>query len=214
MDRDSIVGTILVRDNYRWIRLQYITRVISAVVIAVFLSLIGTTMLMNKPTQFRYILVEPSGKILDMVPMDRPNMNDEDLLAWGVDAVTRLYTFDFKNYKRQFQKAQSNVTVTGWKWFEESMLSSGNFDAVIKNKYVTTAFPTGPARIIGKELLTDSGTSESRYVWTIEFPMTITYRSSLQTTSQDLMVKATILRVPEFLNKSGSQIRQIVARNA
>lgn len=214
MTRDSIVGTILVRDNYRWVRLQYVSRVLLALAGMVLAAFIGTAMVANKPPEFRYILVETNGRPLEMVPLSRPNMSDEDLMTWGVDAVTRLYTFDFENYQRQFQEAQSNVTVTGWRWFEEAMVNSGNFNAVIQNKYVTTAYPTGPARILDKDMLTDPATGESRFVWTIEFPMSITYQSSIQSTSQDLRVTVTILRVPEFINRAGSQIRQIVARPA
>lgn len=210
MTLDGIIGTILVRDHYRWVRLQYISRILVALFVALVASSIGTVWLASKSTQYRYLLTDASGTLLQMVPLDRPNMTDEQVLTWGTDAITRLYTFDFLNYKRQFQRAQNDITVTGWRWFEDSMIRSGNFGAIRNNQFVTTAHPNGPAQITDRGLLRDPVSGQSRYVWTVEIPITITYQSSERTTSQDIKFRTSIIRVPEFVSKAGVQLRQMI----
>lgn len=210
MSVEAVVGSIFIRDQYRYVRLYYITRLILLVVGLLALSLFANLWLSQQPVQYRYLMTQPTGRLLNLVPLDQPNMSDEDVIKWTVDAVTRVHTFDFANYRTQFQDAQRVMTVTGWEWFEAALKNSGNMDSVIKNKFVTTAVPTGPARITGTALV-QSGPIK-RFQWTVEFPMLVTYRSAQGTTSQDLKIRATILRQPEFVNASGLGIRQLIAQ--
>lgn len=210
MNLQSVVATILIRDQYRYVRLYYVTRMVALTCGLILVSVLGNIHLANQPVQYRYIMTKPTGEILPLVPLDQANMDDEALLAWTVDAVTRLHTFDFANYRRQFQQAQELLTVSGWVWFEDAMRSSGNFNSIIRNRYVTTAVPTGPARIVGRQYV-EAGDGR-RYSWVVEFPMLITYRSGEKTTTQDLDMRVVVARVPEFVAKSGLQLRQILAR--
>ncbi len=51
-----------------------------------------------------------------------------------------------------------------------------------------------------------------RWSWTIEVPILVTYQSSKQRTSQDLITTVNLIRVPAYVNYTGAQIRQIIAR--
>ena len=210
MNLESIVGTILIQEQYRYVRLYHVSRLLVLTAFLLAVSLYANVFLANMPAQYRYIMTEPTGKMMDLVPLDQANVDDETAMRWAVDAVTRIYTFDFTNYRRQFQKAQSMMTVSGWQFLESALQSSGNMDSVIKNAFVTTAVPTGPATLRKKQLIEIGGVR--RYQWTIEFPMVVTYRSSTTTTNQELRMEVELVRQPEFVNAAGLGIRTLIAR--
>lgn len=210
---ESVTAKLLVRDWYANARLHHVARINVLILIALVVSLAGTFALIKRPPQFRYILSDNQGVVVHMVPLEKPNHDDEFIKKWTIDAVTRLYTFDFVNHRNQFQDAKVNLTVQGWKNFEHAMEVSGNFQAVIGNRFVTTAVPTGPAQI------TKKGDVFGRFAWKVEFPMLISYRSGFReahtgrqkNTSQQLMMSVTVIRQPEFLNAEGLGIRALVA---
>lgn len=209
---DTAISSIILRDWYANARLHYMSRIVVALTALLAISLIGTIALIDRPPQFRYILTSATGQVLPQVPLSRANHDDQFIVDWTVDAVTRLYSFDFVNYRLQFQEAQKNMTSQGWKSFEEAMKVSGNFNAVLGNKYVTTAVPTGAGRVV------DKFDFQGRHAWKVEFPMLISYRSSvkdrdgkLRVTNQALKVTVTVIRQPIFLNEAGLGIRAIVA---
>ncbi len=211
MDAEKIVATILLRDNYRRTRIQYLLRMIAVMVALTGLSLLGTWSILTREDQYRYLMTEPTGKLLPEIPLDQRHASDEDVLKWTMDAVTRLYTFDLANHRRQFQAAQRVMTPIGWDGYQRALRESGNFVAVVENKYVTTAAPSGPARILSQGLMADSF-GNVRWSWTIEVPILVTYQSSKQRTSQDLITTVNLIRVPAYVNYTGAQIRQIIAR--
>lgn len=209
---DHAVGTILLRDWYANARLHYLSRMVAGVAVILVVSLFGNYALFDRPPQFRYVLTDPAGKVFPQVPLGLANHDDQYIVDWTIDAVTRLYSFDFVNYRHQFQDAKRNMTTVGWQSFEDAMQRSGNFNAVLGNKYVTTAVPTGPGRIVNK------GDVMGRHAWRVEFPMLIDYRSSARdregaprTTNQNLLMSVTVIRQPIYLNESGLGIRAIVA---
>lgn len=209
---EKAIGVLLLRDWYANIRLHYATRIMVALIIALATSLFGTVALWERSDQFRYILLTDTGDILPQIPLEEANHKDEYIIDWTIDSITRLYSFDYVNYRDQFQKAKYNLTAQGWKNFEDAMEISGNFNAVLGNQFVTTAVPTGPGRV------TKSAEFMGRHAWKVEFPMVISYRSSnkdqhgvQKVTNQHIRMTVTVIRQPEFLNASGLGIRSIVA---
>lgn len=209
---EEAISSLLLRDWYANVRVHYMSRVVAALAVLLAVSLVGTFVLIDRPPQFRYVLTNTVGQVLPQVPLSQPNHDDQFVVDWTVDSITRLYSFDFVNFRLQFQEAQKNMTAVGWKSFEEAMKVSGNFNAVVGNRYVTTAVPTGPGRVIGK------GDILGRHAWKVEFPMLISYRSSakdqdgkLRVTNQPLTMTVTVIRQSVFLNEAGLGIRAIVA---
>lgn len=210
---ESVTAKMLVRDWYANARWHYAVRIASVLFVGLVVSLIGTFILFDRPPQFRYILATEDGMVMNVVHPSLPNHDDEYIVRWTIDAITRLYSFDFVNYRTQFQDAKVNLTTQGWINFEEAMEVSGNFNSVLGNSFVTTAVPTGPGVVVKK------GDFMGRYAWKVEFPMLISYRTSYQdrvtgrsrNTTQQLRMSVTVIRQPEYLNAAGLGIRAIVA---
>ena len=211
MQAERIVEIILLRDRHRRDRIEHLMRMTCVAAGLVLLLVVANVIQVRREPAHKYLMTDVNGRPLPQVPLDRSNATDEEVSTWTIDAVTRAYTFDFANYRRQFLEAQKVLTLTGWDGFERSLKDSGNFVAVKENRYVTTAAPNGPARITSAGILQDA-LGNKRWGWTVEFPMLITYRNARQSTSQDLTVKAVVVRMPEFINSRGLGIRQIIAQ--
>jgi hypothetical protein len=213
---ESAVAAILLGDLYANARLHFISRILTGAIVSLSILLIGVYALIDRPAQFRYILTDTTGVVIPQTPLPQSNHDDQFVIDWALDSVTRLYTFDYDNYRIQFQEAKKNLTVSGWDSFEKAMDLSGNFNAVTGYQYVTTAAPTGPGKIVKTGAITIG--PETRYAWKVEFPMVISYRSSRigkdgkpLLTEQNLTMAVTVIRVPEYINPTGLGIRAVVA---
>lgn len=208
------VSTILHRDTFANARLHFVVRMATLLFLIALVGAAGVWVLMLRPPIYRYVMTDATGAVLPIIPTEKRNQSDEFVVKWTIDAITRLYSFDFSNYRGQLQDAQKNLTVVGWRDFEKSLERSGNFKAVIGNGYVTSAVPTGPGRITRADVHPTLG----RFAWKVEFPMLVTFRSASQdrenrslTANLDLRVSAVVIRQPEYLNPAGLGIRQIIA---
>jgi hypothetical protein len=213
---ESAVAALLLGDLYANARLHFISRILAGALVVLAILFIGVYALIDRPAQFRYILTDTTGIVIPQTPLAQPNHDDQFIIDWALDSTTRLYTFDYDNYRLQFQDAKKNLTVSGWDSFEKAMDMSGNFNAVTGYQYVTTAAPTGPGKIVKTGAITLG--SETRYAWKVEFPMVISYRSSRigkdgkpLLTEQNLTMAVTVIRVPEYVNPTGLGIRALVA---
>lgn len=205
MNAASIIETILIRDSFQRLRSVYLKRLIGLTAGLLLLSLVGTWLLLTREPIYRYVMTDHAGGLVDLVPMHLPK-HDEDFVAkWAVAAVTKAYSFDFVNARSQLQQARADMTVAGWHFFEEALRASGNYQAIISNKYAATAVPLAPPRI------TRSGLYSGRYAWNVEFPLLVTYQSSVRRTNQELKITALVIRQPEYLQPDGLGLRQIIA---
>jgi intracellular multiplication protein IcmL len=213
---ESAVAAILLADLYASARLHFVSRMLAGAMIGAAILMVGAFALLNKQPQFRYILTDTTGVVIPQVALPEPNHDEKYVVDWAVDSITRLYTFDYANYRLQFQDAKKNMTVGGWDTFEKAMDASGNFTAVVSSQFVTTAAPTGPGKIVKTGAITLGG--ETRYAWKVQFPMVISYRSSRIGESgkpllseQNLTMSVTVIRVPEYINPTGLGVRAITA---
>lgn len=202
---ERIIASILLGQAHREARHHYLTRLVFAVAALLVLSLLGTGAMISKPEIYRYVLLERGGKVLSLVPLDQPKQADDFVVRWAVNATLKLHTYDFLNYQRQLEEAKRNMTVFGWGAYEKALEESGNFKAVISNRYASTAVPAGPGRILKK------GDLMGRFAWRIQFPILVTYQSSSRTTTQNMLVTVVVVRQPEFVQADGLGIRSIIA---
>ncbi|MBY3433816.1 DotI/IcmL/TraM family protein [Rhizobium laguerreae] len=213
---DRAVAMILFGERYSNERLYFVSRVMTLMLIALTISMIGNLAMFPNPPRYRYIPISNSGLVLPQVPLSQPNHDDQYVIDWTIDAVTRLHSFDFMNYRLQLQDAQKNMTAAGWESFQASMKQSNNFAAILGNSFVLTAVPTGAGKVIDKELV------KGNYTWTIQFPMLISYRSSPPENAQRktegrvisdaLNMTVTVSRVGVFLNHTGLGIKAMVGK--
>lgn len=211
---ETAVAAILLGQRFANDRLHFTSRIVLLLTISLLLSLAGNVAMFPNPPLYRYVPISQSGVILPQVPLDRPNHDDQFVVDWTIDAMTRLYSFDFLNYRTQFQDSKKNLTAQGWVNFEEAITASNNFDAILANSFVLTAVPVGKGSVVKTGLIGDT------YAWKVRFPMLVSYRSSadpkkggegrLITDTWNMSVVVT--RVGVFLNEKGLGIRSFIAQ--
>lgn len=210
-------GIMLVSRWYTNVRLHLMSKMIVFSLIGSMLLLFGIYAVLGRQTVYRYILVDSGGKLVDMVPLSEPNHDDDYIVKWAIDAATRINTFDFVNYRGQFQEAKEWMTPQGWLDFEKGLQEAGILESVKGLRAVTTAVPTGPGTIVKKaNFRWPDGVS--RYAWRVNFPMVITYRSAQlnpetgqpRVNNQTVNVDITVMRMPEYLNAQGLGVRQLL----
>ncbi len=76
MKAETIVATILLRDSYRRQRLFHLSRLLVAASVLTVFSLVGTWAILTRTDQYRYLMTEPSGRLLPVVPLDQPHQSD------------------------------------------------------------------------------------------------------------------------------------------
>lgn len=202
-----IVTGILLRDAHRIFRLHHLVRIMAGVFGLLVLNLFAMYSMWNRPPLYRYIFTDTSGQIVQLVPLDQPKQDDEFVKRWAMNSVIEAYTFDFHNYQRQLSRAQEDLTVAGWREWQKALENSGNFRAIVANKYVSTAVPEPGTAVIEKK-----GDFNGRHAWRVRFRMLVYYESSMQRTNQALDVTVVVIRQPEYVNIAGLGVRQIIAK--
>ncbi len=188
------------RDNYR--------RVISALLIC-FLAILVLAgiifyMITHQP-QPKYFATTPDGRIIQLMPLDRPNQSNATVLQWANSAAVAAYSFNFVNYRKALQDASSYFTPDGWEQFLSKLEGSNNLAAITSRKLIMNAVATGAPVIL------EQGILNGRYSWKVQMPMLVSLESASQVIQQSLNITMLITRVSVLDNPKGIAIAQFVA---
>jgi hypothetical protein len=209
----GVVATILLGDAYRiWKleRLRLTTKILCGLQA---MALIGLWTAMDKPNRVLVFQVDALQKIRQSYPLDAPNMDDAKLLAWASDAITRVNTYDFMNYRQQWQANKIYMTEGGFISFEEGLKRALPIDEFLsRGMFTVTAVPAGPPVLTAQGRIPVPGVSGAyRYVWRVKMPVTITHQSSTTKSVKRHVVEVEIGRVSEQGSQGmGVGIRQMV----
>lgn len=189
------------RDGFR--NLVKIAIVQMIVIIGLILTLL-VYMNTSKPAD-RYFATTADGRIMNLVPLDQPNMNPAALLSWVARAASEVMTFEFNGYQRQLQQSSRYFTKEGWESFTDALQKSRIIDSVTAQKQVVTAVPRS-APIVKQQ-----GATNGKYQWVIQMPLKVTYASSTQSRADNLYLTLLVERVPSLENPDGVGIAQWIA---
>lgn len=187
------------RDSYRkviWALLFCILIVLLQVGALVYLIL-------NPPTP-KYFATSVDGRIMPLVPLDRPNLASSALLQWANTAAISAYTYNFVNYRQALQDAAQYFTPDGWQAFINALESSNNLNAVVDKKLIVSAVATGAPVVLEQGLILGT------YTWKVQMPMLVTYQSASQFSQQSVTVTMLIQRVSTLTSPLGIGIAQFI----
>ena len=153
----------------------------------------------------RYFATTNEGQIQPIVPLNQPHLTASAVNRFAVEAVTSSLTYDFANYRADFQEAQRwFVKPTGWNSFVEAIQRSGTLDLVKKRKFNTTAIAQGA-------VILEEGVRNGIYEWRVQMPVKVAYQSSSEVTSQDMIVTVRLQRLHTYQSPEAVAIGQFVA---
>lgn len=190
------------RDGYR--NLTRLVLIQSLAIIGLILGLV-LAISMSEP-QDRFFATTSDGRLVRMVPLSQPNLNDAALVSWSARAASEIMTFGFHDYQRRLQESSTYFTRRGWQSFTEALDRARIIEAVEKNQQIVTAAPRQAPVIIQQGLV------NGVYRWIVELPLIVTYQAGGAQQSSSVNVRLIVVRVSTLDSPSGIGIQQWIAR--
>jgi intracellular multiplication protein IcmL len=189
------------RDGFR--NLIKIALLEGIVIIGLILTLI--VYMNNAVPSDRYFATTADGRIMQLQPLDQPNLDTPALLSWVATAVAETMSFSYLNYQKELQNASKSFTKTGWETFTNALQKSHILDSVQSLQQIVTTTPRSAP------VLTQQGVLNGRYRWILKMPIAVKYQGVKETRTDNLDLQLVIERVPSLENPSGVGIAQWIA---
>ena len=159
----------------------------------------------------QYVQASADGKLIESIPLDRPNLDQAGVMSFAREAITNLNQYDYINYKKQIPRGQPYFTVIGWNKYLEQLLKRDTLKTVEAQRDIVTVDFTGPSNI-AKSTVLDLGNGQKQYVWVVEQPVSINYighgaNGSINGLRQQGTVQMVIVRVPYTESDKGLAIQ-------
>ena len=179
-----------------------LTMVMAAVVS---ISLLHDAYQWTHPVPPRYFFVDGKHAPRAAVALDSPIVDDPELLDWTVKSVLAPYNVDYYNYPVELNTASRRFTLRGWNTFAQSFISQGNFEELKRARLLCHAQSQRAA------VIRQTGFVQGALTYQIQFPVTQTCENANQTSSNNMVVTAMVIRTNDDDHPDGLAIDQLVA---
>jgi intracellular multiplication protein IcmL len=168
--------------------------------------IVGASVLYVKPSAPKYFRSTPDGRLLEMVPADRPFLNQSQVLSFATDCVYRSFGLDFHKWRNQITDARECFTDDGYESYRRALEKSGNLSRMQTDRLVSTPYSTGPAVVAAE------GAKNGVYTWTVQQPIAITWENSGKKLEQKGLAEIVVVRVSTLEKPSAVAIESINIR--
>jgi intracellular multiplication protein IcmL len=166
-EQDALVLTQLRNQFYKkkyrialGIYLLCIIAIVTLITILVYLT--------TSPTRPLYFLTDSVGRLIQEPPVTEP-MPAEIVSEWVVEAIEASYSYNYMNYREQFQDAQKYFTEYGWRNYMDGLKASNNLLALTERKMIFIA------KVVEKPRLVHQGILGNAYAWKFEVPLLVSF---------------------------------------
>ena len=156
------------------------------------------------PDRF-FFTVDAVGRVIPIRALNEPFVTEPFLISWVGERVSRAYSMDPQNYRRQASDLAPDFTDEGYTQYVKSLQDSGTIELMTKNLLVSTGVAQGAPVVI------DRGTANGVYYWKLQVPVLVQYRSAVKGTEKKRVVTVTVVRRQTLENPLGIGINQFVA---
>lgn len=126
-------------------------------------------MMAASPASAQNMPAYPAGAVESQSLLARPDMTDEEAVAWASQAAVASMTFSYKDYQQRLKNAAGYFTEEGWKKFSSGMVSAQFLDIVVAQKRSLIATASGQGTVV------QTGLVNGGYAWHIVLPMALYY---------------------------------------
>jgi intracellular multiplication protein IcmL len=197
-----ILRSKIVRERqYHLYRLTYVLSGLLA------FSIFGNVVQAIRPNNPIVIGATADGRILPIVPLERPIMSSSAMSAWVANAVTNSLTISFATYRRDVQASQQYYTADGWQAFSSGLVSSKFLGSILSNKYNVYTVPKDAPTMISQPGAVDSH-GVAYWIWQV--PVIVTFESAVTKFTNEYTITVTVERVRETDNPTGLGITEFV----
>lgn len=183
---------------------------LNIIVIGLLLALI--LFLVRNPPPPIYFATNEYGQLIEIVPLDKPNMTNDEIINWVTKAVEAVYSYDYLNNAAQLQSAQKYFTNYGWSEAMKSLTASNNLVGVINRKLI------GIAKVVEKPKILKQGLIKGVMAWQLEVPLLVTYQAppydEKSKFTVPLILTLIVQRQPVLQSESGLGIVQMIGITA
>ena len=134
---------------------------------------------------------------MPMVAMPTPNVTNDALLAWAMQAATDVMTFGFHDMDERFARSRTYFSDEGWQSFGMAFGKSNFYNNVVKSQQIVTAIPSGTPEILY------TGLYKGKYQWILDVPMLMTIRAGGKQRVERTSVRMYVVRMPTQNNPMG-----------
>ena len=173
--------------------------------VALLVSLIHDAYEWANPVPPKYFFVDGKHVPRPVVALDSPIVDDPELVDWTVKAVLAPYNVDYFNYPVELNTASRRFTVRGWNTFAQSFISQGNFEELKRARLLCHAQSQRAA------VIHQTSYVQGALAYQIQFPITQTCENVNQTSSNNMVVTALVIRTNDDDHPDGLAIDQLVA---
>ncbi len=184
---------------------------LSLVIIGVLISIV--IYLKAHEAQPHYFVADEVGRLMKDIPLSEVNMSSDDLIDWTVKAVEAANSFDFVNYRRQFQDAQKYFTDNSWATYMKELAISDNLLALKYRRWVFVA------KVVEKPTLITEGVLSGVHAFKFQMPLLVTYLKppsydQKSSTSNAFVVTVIVVRRNLLESYRGLAVYSMVISNA
>jgi len=152
-----------------------------------------------------YFPTSSTGRITPLIPLDKPNLEDQEIKQWANLAIIAAWSYNYVNYRSELEAASEFFTSDGWNTFIGALKSSNNLQAIIDNKFVVSAMATEAP------VIEEKGVVNGLYSWRLTMPIMVTYQSSALYSQSALNINILISRQSTLNTPKGIGIAQFVS---
>jgi intracellular multiplication protein IcmL len=168
-------------------------------------SLIHDAYVWMNPVKPLFFISDGKGFTRPLTPVDSPIIGDTELLEWTVQAAVAPYNVDYFNYAKELNTASRRFTVRGWNTFASSYVGQGNFDELKRARLLCHAQSQRAAVIHQTSFV------QNALAYQVQVPIVQTCENVNQTSTNNLMVTALVVRTNAEDHPDGLAIDQLVA---
>lgn len=153
-----------------------------------------------------YRFTDNHGNLVAGTPLNRPVMSDADLMDFAVRSILAVYNFNYMHYQETLARdASPNFTASGWEGVVAAVEAKHTLKEIEARSISVSAIPlAGPTIKKWAEV-------RDHLAWGVQFPIQVSYANTNESRPIDLVITATVMRVPTALYPKGVAIDSFVA---
>jgi intracellular multiplication protein IcmL len=217
MESKNALAMIFARNGfYRRLYLVALAAFGVSVVLITMLALILYYIVKNPPHPL-YFATDDVSRLLELIPLDQPNMSTDEVSDWAVSSVEAAYTYDYVNYRAELQDAQKYFTTAGWRDYMKALDLSKNLLALTERRMIVSAHAIEKPKLIKEGVLQTlrDGVYVPCRAYRFQMPVLVTYwlppYNAKSKFSNALTVEVVVQRQPILQSYKGLGVLQIIA---
>lgn len=205
-EKGKSLRVVQLRNRFFFMLYRYSTIVFISSLLCFMTSIAFLVFFARQPVPPQYIPINEDGTYIKLSPLSECK-DDADVKKFALNAIKKLYKYDYINYADQLQDALPYFTSDGWNEYLDEYSRSNTLLAVKENKWIVTVQPNSLPEIVKKDVI------DGICTWEIKTAIQISFiGASGQTPRGDLYMR--IVRNSVINNPEGLGIKKSVFAEA